>query len=292
MFFGSMGKSMLSLLVMGTILDDVTACTDAIRASGSVSMLTCFLLYILLNSFTMMNMLVGILVEVVGNTAEAEKKAAVETNVRESVRTVFEQMDADGSGRISRAEFLSMKSDRKVMKALDHLDIHEKHFDHYVDLLFQPQHELDIGDEDEGPTLSFEELLDCILRLRPRARISSLDFASFKQAILSSMSVSRDRISRIEGLLTRMAQIPFESDDDDLSSRCSFMSPASEVTTVNSPIRPSPITASMVADLEQTSSPDILAELTRRLGVVCFEESGVPVALLDGDFQKQLKAQL
>merc|ERR1719215_2540647 len=38
-FFGSMVKSMLSLLVMGTILDDVTACTDAIRATGSMSML-------------------------------------------------------------------------------------------------------------------------------------------------------------------------------------------------------------------------------------------------------------
>eukprot|EP00971_Amphidinium_carterae_P191242 3795145-Amphidinium_carterae.2 len=34
-FFGSMGKSMASLLVMGAVLDDVTACSDSIRKSKS-----------------------------------------------------------------------------------------------------------------------------------------------------------------------------------------------------------------------------------------------------------------
>merc|ERR1719394_664002 len=55
--FGTMQKSMLSLLVMGTILDDVTACSDVIRESENYAMLLAFILYILLNSFTMMNML-------------------------------------------------------------------------------------------------------------------------------------------------------------------------------------------------------------------------------------------
>lgn len=71
-------------------------------------MLFFFLLYVLLNSFTMLNMLTGILVEVVGNTAESEKKALTETSVKQSIKRLFETTDKDGSGLISKQEFLEM----------------------------------------------------------------------------------------------------------------------------------------------------------------------------------------
>ncbi|CAE7721128.1 Cacna1g [Symbiodinium microadriaticum] len=63
-YFGGMDKSMLTLLIMGTILDDVTECADIIHAQNNIWMLAAFIFYILLNSFMMLNMLVGILVEV------------------------------------------------------------------------------------------------------------------------------------------------------------------------------------------------------------------------------------
>ncbi|CAE7193226.1 CACNA1H [Symbiodinium natans] len=62
-YFGGMDKSMLTLLIMGTILDDVTECADIIHAQNNYWMLAAFIFYILLNSFMMLNMLVGILVE-------------------------------------------------------------------------------------------------------------------------------------------------------------------------------------------------------------------------------------
>jgi hypothetical protein len=89
--FGSMGKSMLSLLVMGTILDDVTACADTIRSTDNLFMLAAFIMYILINSFTMMNMLVGILVEVVGNTAEGEQTRGLEESVKENIMSIVKK---------------------------------------------------------------------------------------------------------------------------------------------------------------------------------------------------------
>merc|ERR1719199_1177200 len=75
-YFGTMGKSMFTLFIMGTVLDDVTASTDAIRESGNLWMLACYIAFILISSFTILNMLIGILCEVVGATAESEKTKA------------------------------------------------------------------------------------------------------------------------------------------------------------------------------------------------------------------------
>merc|ERR1712190_230546 len=73
-FFGSMGKSMFTLFIMGTILDDVTQATNAIRDSQNTWMLLAFILFILISSFTLLNMLIGVLVEVIGATAEGERE--------------------------------------------------------------------------------------------------------------------------------------------------------------------------------------------------------------------------
>merc|ERR1719478_1662254 len=55
-FFGSMGTSMLILFVQGTLLDDVTA-TMRVMLEDSQVMVWIFILYILMASFTVLNML-------------------------------------------------------------------------------------------------------------------------------------------------------------------------------------------------------------------------------------------
>merc|ERR1719201_1805455 len=62
--FGTMGRSMFCLFIMGTILDDVTVATNAIRETKNWFMLGLFFVFILISSFTILNMLIGILCEV------------------------------------------------------------------------------------------------------------------------------------------------------------------------------------------------------------------------------------
>jgi len=293
-FFGSMGKSMLSLLVMGTILDDVTACTDAIRRSENWLMLAAFIIYILLNSFTMMNMLVGILVEVVGNTAEGESNRTMETGVREAIGTIFAQMDKDKSGAISREEFSRMKRDPKVMLALRELDVQERQFDMYVDLLFQP-------DEDGiTPNLTYKKLIDCIVRLRPGTAVNALDFASFKQSVLQSQSLLRERIVHIESMCSALAasgvssprdagdevtQLPSgrSAGPDELATNLVAVRPAGSRHTVLPPLDcpKKRISAGMLEDLERTPTDEIIHELQRRLGVPLVDEADLPMRSFD-----------
>merc|ERR1719440_503230 len=107
--FGTMGKSMFSLFIYGTVLDDVTACTDTIRGTENNFMLSLFLVFILISSFTILNMLIGILCEVVSATAESEKLKAKENSCKEAITQLFDRLDQDANGSITEKEFMEME---------------------------------------------------------------------------------------------------------------------------------------------------------------------------------------
>jgi hypothetical protein len=130
--FGNMGRSMRHLFIMGTILDDITLCCNSIRRSEKLTMLAAFIIFVLISSFTMLNMLIGILCEVVCATGEGERNKNTEAHVREAITTLFTKMDNDGNGEITREEFLNMKRDKNVMKALSELEVKPKHFEMYT----------------------------------------------------------------------------------------------------------------------------------------------------------------
>lgn len=267
--FGSMGKSMKHLLIMGTILDDVTYCTDTIRASENIWMLLFFLLYILFNSFTMLNMLVGILVEVVGATADGEKERFAEEHLQITIKALFKKLDKDSSGLITRSEFVQMKGSRTVMKALEKLGITDSQFSKYADLLF----------ENNVEGVDFQNLLTLILKLRPGTPVSALDFAAFRQVSTSNVSRIRARVRRVESMLGVLCgqgeRVPDEQDEDDGEWEW-------EEKNV--------ISVEMLATLEHSTSAEIVMELQRRLDMSSLEETGVPLSMMDEELQARVRA--
>jgi hypothetical protein len=65
---------MLALFVGGTLLDDITGFTNMIRTGPLPAFLWVWYLYVLISSFTILNMLVGVLCEVVTATAQSEQE--------------------------------------------------------------------------------------------------------------------------------------------------------------------------------------------------------------------------
>merc|ERR1719491_1417745 len=208
--FGTMGKSMFSLFIYATILDDVTQATNAIRASENWWMLTAFMFVILISSFMMLNMLIGVLVEVVGATAEGEREKAIESNIREAIGHIFSNMDQDSNKEISRGEFLAMRKHKAVMDALGELDIHSAHFNLYAELLFRPSEEQESGGV--VPGISYEKLVSMILRLRPGSFVSALDFAAFAKTIPGIHDRIKGRVMKVESICMELA---WETNGDD-----------------------------------------------------------------------------
>jgi hypothetical protein len=245
--FGTMGKSLRHLFIMGTILDDITLCCNSIRSSEKPhTMLAAFILFVLISSFTMLNMLIGILCEVVCATGEGERNKNTEAHVREAITNLFRRMDKDNNGEITRDEFLSMKRDKDVMSALQELDVKGKHFEMYADLMFKLE-----DDSDEYPTIDFEKTMDIILRLRPNSKVTALDFASFQMTVGKNQARLNKHLANVENMTSLLTA-------SELGAQASQV--AQKPAINNADIRPLP-------RLENSSDQEILAELQKRLGI-------------------------
>jgi len=196
--FGSLPKSMRHLFIMGTILDDITLCCNYVRGSfkgpnHGYMMLLMFILFVLISSFTMLNMLIGILCEVVVATGDGQRETNRMTNVREAITNLFHRMDKNSDGKITRDEFLEMRRDKNVMQALKALDVKAAHFEKYAELMFRPEEE-----SGQIPSFDFDKVINMIMRLQPGTTVNALDFASFQQTVYKNHDHLQKHINDIE----------------------------------------------------------------------------------------------
>lgn len=173
--WGSVPDSMFTLFVAGTLLDDITAVSDHILETPLPFMLVIFYVYVLLSSFTVLNMLIGVVCEVISTTAAHEREEAMVSHVNQLLTAVFNEIDLDGSGLISKKEFDLMTEKEDVILALTMLDVQPKHLIALSDTLFEPDNEL------EDKELSFQEFLQMIILLRPQNNASVLDVAQLRK---------------------------------------------------------------------------------------------------------------
>lgn len=179
---------------------------------GFPMLLWALLLFVLLSAFTVLNMLIGVLCEVVSATQQDEKEKAMELEVRERLTSVFMDIDVDGSGKISQNEFELMKENEEIVKTFEDMGIEPQHLMSMGDSIFGMDDEeimealksaeaegrrVSIADIDTMKELEFEEFLDIILRLRPERGASVLDFADLRKGM-------RKAARRIEGQLDHL----------------------------------------------------------------------------------------
>jgi len=188
--FGTMGKSMMSLFVMGTILDDITFCTDGIRKGPKAGfMLAGFLLFVLISSFMMLNMLLGVLAEVVGNSAEGHKKTAKEEQTRVAFVQALSELTHGGTRGMIRKDFEVLRTYPPMAKVLEDYDIQDRHLKMYADLIW--------ADESTEP-VSFTEVLETMTNLQPHSHVSAMNFGAVRKVIRDGQMDLKERLNKLQ----------------------------------------------------------------------------------------------
>jgi len=190
--FGTLGKSLLSLVVMGTILDDVTACTDTIRASGHTFMLFVFLSFIVVTSFMKLNMLLSIMVEVVSASAEGEEKRRLEVTVRDVIRSLLDTLDRNKDGMLNDSELDALWANQDVRKYLEELKFTERHFIKFKRVIAHK------AEMQKKTSLSVAAVTSHLMMLHPRNSISCLDFNALRNIMLAGRDERTRHLSDIE----------------------------------------------------------------------------------------------
>merc|ERR1711972_1258415 len=116
---------MWTLLISGTMLDDTGSVLSTLMFAGKIPpvIASClFLVYILLSSITVMNMLIGVLCEVVVRMAQADRDDTAIRVVKETILAHLRQYDI-GDGLISQAELKQVMEDPTSKQVLHKLNI-------------------------------------------------------------------------------------------------------------------------------------------------------------------------
>eukprot|EP00929_Paragymnodinium_shiwhaense_P034455 TRINITY_DN18747_c0_g1_i1.p1 TRINITY_DN18747_c0_g1~~TRINITY_DN18747_c0_g1_i1.p1 ORF type:complete len:963 (+),score=272.59 TRINITY_DN18747_c0_g1_i1:55-2889(+) len=186
-YFSSVPKAMSSLLLNGVLPDQaalISACADENIILGMM-----VLAFILLASLLVMNMLVGILCEVVSVVASVEREEMTVGFVKHRLREMFEHnhVDEDDNDCISKEEFDKLLCNRDAAQIIQEIGVDVLGLVDFSEFIFK-----------EGAELTFVDFMELIMQLRGSNGATVKDIVDLRRYMYVEMSSIRTQVSRIE----------------------------------------------------------------------------------------------
>jgi hypothetical protein len=195
-YFSHIFQSFTTLLLEGAFPDN----QDMIKVVGgdgddnsswvSYAYAMIVILYLVLSSLTVLNMLVGILCDVVSEVSKFEKEEMLLLFVREELVALFEQIGVDPAcGAISRSSFEDLLSKPSAIKVLHQVGVDVVGLVDQTDFIFEGETEL-----------PFPEFFDLILKLRGTNTATVKDMVDLRKLIRTEMDSMDNKIAHMKRL--------------------------------------------------------------------------------------------
>jgi hypothetical protein len=187
--FETITSTMWTLLMDGTFMDSSgNVLTTLLWTGKPVCVGSCFLFmtFILMSCITVMNMLIGVLCEVVSAVAQAEKDDAAIRLAKETILVNLQKFD-DGDGLITKPELQGVMRDPQSKAVLASLNIDRLFFLELQQMLFK----------EDGDSVPIKTIMELMLMCRGDLPVSVQHMAS-TQALLIWL------LDQFEGRLTSM----------------------------------------------------------------------------------------
>eukprot|EP00929_Paragymnodinium_shiwhaense_P110756 TRINITY_DN7799_c0_g5_i1.p1 TRINITY_DN7799_c0_g5~~TRINITY_DN7799_c0_g5_i1.p1 ORF type:complete len:721 (-),score=173.72 TRINITY_DN7799_c0_g5_i1:204-2366(-) len=185
-YFPTVPEAMNSLLLFGTLPDQERIVTDVGSTHWVFRIL--ILLYILLASLTVMNMLIGVLCEVVSVVSEVEKEQLLLAWVRNELLQMIESsgLDADGDAKIDRREFENLLTLPAAYTALQEVGVDLLALVDLTSYLFE--------DKD---SITFGEFMDIVLQFRGSNKATVKDVVDLRRLVMAELKLVNSTLSSV-----------------------------------------------------------------------------------------------
>lgn len=157
LYFSSVPEAMHNLIIYATFCDELAAFMHAIQKQSEACLILSWI-YVSLASLTVMNMLVGVLCEVISAVASEETEMMMTEKVHEKFGALVEKVDDNNDGTISWDEFKDILAMPEALTALESVNV-------------DPESMVDVAEDvffDEGEPLAvpFQDFMALVLDLR------------------------------------------------------------------------------------------------------------------------------
>jgi len=196
--FSDLGSSMMTLFTNGVLGDNLAQTLGAIK-DRSLWLMWFFVLFMLISGVTLLNMLIGVLCQVIADSSREEEESQQMADLRSTLTQAFRSVDSSNDGVISELEWSQIKSSSSVREQLTKLGVEESQMD---ERLTQMQETL-FGQrksfpEDGKQGIDFEEFVDKVVELRWDTPARALDVEMLKATIAHEDTRLRRRLERLE----------------------------------------------------------------------------------------------
>jgi hypothetical protein len=156
-YYTSVPHAMYTLAVYGLFGDNLAEFCDMNRVENTACLII-VTIYVVLASMTVLNMLIGILCQVISAVAVEEREAIMVDEVHAKFEQILNSMDKDHNGTVSWQEFQVILTNQDALRALEAVDVDpEGLVDTAEDNFFT-----DVGEQE----VSFAALMRLILESR------------------------------------------------------------------------------------------------------------------------------
>jgi len=183
--FKSMPAAMSMLLLSGTVPDHVDVIIQDL-GPGGLPVAIIYYIFLLVVSFTVLNLLVGVLVNVVAVVTSVEQEVQQVAHFRQNLTKMIPMLDEDGNQHISKEEFEAVLINPEVCAALQAVGVDPVGLVDFTDFLF----------EEDALPVPVAKFLDLILQLRGSNSATIKDLVSMRRLLVLEMQRMEVRLTR------------------------------------------------------------------------------------------------
>jgi hypothetical protein len=198
-------------MLHGCLLEELPTVAKAVGAD-SLLVAGVLMLFVVIASLTVMNLLVGILVEVVGVVAAVENEEITCNIVKTQMQTAINQLDGDADNRISQEEFNQILDRSDVIRGLKEIGVDVVALVSLSDVIFE-----------NGKSLNFPDFMEIVLQFRGSNVATVKDIVDLRKMVgiqiakVEQLLMGRERQADDSPVKPRIS--PFESSTPLLRSK-------------------------------------------------------------------------
>jgi len=140
----------------GVLMDSTAAVMLRMRNAGAYHVIILFMIFIILTAITILNMLIGVLCEVVAAVGSASQDEFAISVMKSSILKLLMDFDDDGNGLISSEEFAEVLQHPESIDVLESLEVDLGTMMQLRDMMYK----------EPGSCLHISEVMDIILCFR------------------------------------------------------------------------------------------------------------------------------
>jgi hypothetical protein len=197
--FPSVPAAMHTLLLNGALMDSLGSLVEPLAQQSPVLLLL-FYAFLLLAAMTLMNMLIGVICEVVSAVAATEREAMTLVFVKERIKALMALGDDNADCEISKQEFLKLLSNKAATTILEDVGVDVVGLVDFADTIFEPDCSDEVGETQEK-VLSFADFMGVVLDLRGTNTATLRDITQLRKHI-------NGRFTRLEQKLLEILPTP------------------------------------------------------------------------------------